>query len=178
MILKNIRSSQKGDKQAMLWLVNKFEPTLRKYARKLNTEDAYNDLVADLLEAIMHINCEKIKYNNDGAMVNYLTHSIYHAYIKLVRKLISENSLVCIDLVPEHLLSDTHSDLSDRCFTFDIPEGLLTRSERKVLYLTELQGYSAADAARKTGTSRQNISQTRARALKKLREHFAQSDQL
>ena len=61
MIFKNVISSQGGDKQAMLWLVNKFEPTLKKYARKLNTEDAYNDLVADFLESILRINGINIK---------------------------------------------------------------------------------------------------------------------
>ena len=48
MIFNNVTRSQNGDKQAMLWLVSKFDPALKKYARKLNTEDGYNDLVAEL----------------------------------------------------------------------------------------------------------------------------------
>jgi len=178
MIFNNVTRSQNGDKQAMLWLVSKFDPALKKYARKLNTKDGYNDLVADFLDAILHINCTKIKNKNDGAMVNYLTHSIYHAYIKLMQKQISACPSVCIDHIPEQLLQTSSADLSDGCFTFDIPYDLLTKSERKILYLTEIQGYSAADVGRMWGTSRQNISRTRNRGLNKLRTYLTKSDQL
>ena len=43
MIIDQICSSQNGDKHAVVELIEKFTPILRKYARKLDVEDAYND---------------------------------------------------------------------------------------------------------------------------------------
>ena len=79
MIMDAIRSSQRGNQQATLDLVKKFSPELKKYARKLETEDAYYDLQADFLEIILHLDCDRLRITSDGAMVQYLSQSIYHA---------------------------------------------------------------------------------------------------
>lgn len=88
MIIDDVRSSQKGDQQAVLDLINKFSPALKKYARKLETEDAYYDLQVEFLDLILNLDCSKLRETGDGAMVQYLSQSIYHAYIKLLRQLI------------------------------------------------------------------------------------------
>lgn len=43
MLCDLICNAQKGDKEAVLELIQKFSPLFRKYARKLNYEDAYED---------------------------------------------------------------------------------------------------------------------------------------
>lgn len=95
MIIDDIRKGQNGNQQVVVDLINKFSPVLKKYARKLETEDAYFDLQAEFLDLILHLNCDQIRETGDGAMVQYLSRSIYHAYIKLLRQLI-DNKMPCI----------------------------------------------------------------------------------
>ena len=52
MLINDIRNGQGGNQQAALDLVNQFSPALKKYARKLETEDAYYDLQVDFLDLI------------------------------------------------------------------------------------------------------------------------------
>lgn len=61
MIIDDIRKSQLGDDTATLNLIEKFKPALKKYARKLETEDAYYDLQVEFLDLISHIDCTTLK---------------------------------------------------------------------------------------------------------------------
>lgn len=88
MLINDIRNGQSGNQQAVLDLVNQFSPALKKYARKLETEDAYYDLQADFLDLILNLDCDKLRETSDGAIVQYLSQSIYHSYIKHLRHLI------------------------------------------------------------------------------------------
>ena len=70
----------------MMFLVSKFSGILKKYARKLNYEDAEQDLTADFIELIHHIDIEKLNNTSDGAIVNFLIRSTYHYYVKRLQK--------------------------------------------------------------------------------------------
>ncbi len=52
MLIDWIRSAQRDDENAMLYLITRFEKLFRKYARKLQYEDAENDLILDFIELI------------------------------------------------------------------------------------------------------------------------------
>ncbi len=45
MLNSTIRNAQKNDEENMLLLIEKFRPLMVKYARKLNYEDAYDDIM-------------------------------------------------------------------------------------------------------------------------------------
>lgn len=92
MIVQEIRESQKGNQQATLNLIERFAPLLNKYARKLEPEDGFYDLQLEFLELILHLDCDKVNMQNDGALVNYLAHSIYHSYIKLLKRVITRKA--------------------------------------------------------------------------------------
>ncbi len=179
MIIDDIRSCQSGNQQAMLKLISKFSPTLRKFARKLETEDGYYDLQAEFLELILNLDCSRLRETSDGAMVLYLSQSIYHAYIKLLRHLIdskvpiiSTAELTDSSLYRNSIIYEAHYN------TLEIPSTLLTPQEANVFYQTCILGCSAAEIARKTKTSRQNISQVKRRAISKLKHYLKESGQL
>lgn len=58
-LLDKLIKAQHHNKTASLFLVQQFKPLLLKFARLLNGEDSYNDLVLFFLEMIMKINLEK-----------------------------------------------------------------------------------------------------------------------
>lgn len=174
MIIDDIRNSQLGDQQAMLNLVERFTPALKKYARKLETEDAFNDLVLEFLEIILHLDCSSIRQQGDGAMVNYLSRSIYCSYIKLLDRLI-KNKIPCVsgdDVTDAMLYKHHHIEMLD-AFPFELPENLLSPREQNAFFGIHVMGYSAAEIARVLGTSRQNINQAKLRAEQKLRDFLS-----
>lgn len=179
MIIDDIRNGQSGNQQAIVDLINKFSPALKKYARKLETEDAYFDLQAEFLDLILHLNCDKIRETGDGAMVQYLSRSIYHAYIKLLRQLI-DNKIPCIstDDLTDGILYQNHciKGLSD--FSLDIPSTLLSTLEADAFFQICIAGYSAAALARLKGVSRQSINQAKQRAILKLQRYLKESGQM
>lgn len=61
MLIDWIRSAQRDDEDAMLYLITRFEKLIRKYARKLQYEDAENDLILDFIELIKTLDVKKIK---------------------------------------------------------------------------------------------------------------------
>ena len=73
MIIDLIQESQHGNQDATMKLIKTFSPTLRKYARALEIEDAYQDLQLDFIEVIQSIRCDELNIRGDGAMVNYLS---------------------------------------------------------------------------------------------------------
>lgn len=78
MLIDSIIHAQQGCDSDMMFLVSKFSGILKKYARKLNYEDAEQDLTADFIELIHHIDIEKLNNTSDGAIVNFLIRSTYH----------------------------------------------------------------------------------------------------
>lgn len=174
MIIDDIRSGQCGNQAAVLRLVNKFSPALKKYAQKLETEDAYYDLQAEFIELILYLDCNKLRNTSDGAMVQYLSQSIYHAYIKLLRQLIdnkvptiSASELTDSILYQNSILYENHYDL------FDILPALLAPQEADAFYQICILGYSAAELARRRGVTRQSVNQSKQRAILKLRQFFS-----
>lgn len=84
MLIDSIIHAQQGCDSDMMFLVSKFSGILKKYARKLNYEDAEQDLTADFIELIHHIDIEKLNNTSDGAIVNFLIRSTYHYYVNRV----------------------------------------------------------------------------------------------
>lgn len=176
MIIDDIRSSQQGNQQAILDLINKFSPALKKYARKLETEDAYYDLRVDFLELILHLDCDKLRETSDGAMVQYLSQSIYHAYIKLLRHLIDNKApTISTEELTDGLRYQNSITYESQHPLFGIPSTLLAPQEADAFYHICILGYSAAELARKKGVSRQSINQAKQRALSKLQRYFKEN---
>lgn len=173
MIIDDIRKGQKGDDQAVLALISKFSPALKKYARKLGTEDAYYDLQADFLELVFHFDCEKQRETSDGAIVQYLSQSIYHAYIKLLRQLIDNKvPTMSVDELIDSILDPNAEVYEMNEIQIDIPPTLLTHQEAEAFFQICIAGYSAAEIARRMRISRQSINQAKRRAISKLQQFF------
>lgn len=178
MIIDDIRKSQSGDDAATLGLVEKFGPVLKKYAWKLETEDAYYDLQLDFLDLIYHIDLAALKTTSDGAMVQYLVKSIYHAYVKALRKIIDNKCYVSADELPDELLYKNGTTTYSEVVPFDIPRGFLTPLEEKTFWFVCIAGYSSAELAKSNGVSRQSVNQAKQRAIKKLAAYLKQSGQV
>ena len=179
MIIDLIQESQRGNQDATLELIKTFGPSLRKYSRLLKTEDAYHDLQLDFIEAILSIRCDKLNTRSDGAMVNYLSRSIRHAYARRVRNIIATKvPSTPLDETPDAAFYKNSAYVMPHYFYIEIPRDLLTDLERKTIYLIHIMGYSAAETARIRGVTRQTVNQVKRRAEKKLRKYLLESRQV
>lgn len=159
----------------MLFIIQKFEPQLKHYSRRLHSEDAQSELTLRFIETIHAMNLDSLRSQGDGTIVAYLAQSVRNAYISLLpfkktveppvswEELTEAQLLGLVAPIREREVLD-FSELLDTC-----PE--LTKKERKVLTLIYLHGYTSVDIARIVHTTKQNINQVKMRALKKLRRY-------
>ena len=173
MLIDEILRCQDGDHQSMLDMIEKFNPILKKYARKLGTEDAYQDLLLEFLETLLRLDCGRLEGRGDGAVVNYISKSVYHAYIKLLHQLLETKYVVLpLDELSDWAMYHNQQFQPLEEVPFDWWEARLSRKERQVFFCVYAMGYSAAEIARFLGTSRQNINKIKTQAIQKLRTYL------
>ena len=174
MFSERILRAQSGSQEDMLFIIQKFEPQLKHYSRRLHS-DAQSELTLRFIETIHAMNLDSLRSQGDGTIVAYLAQSVRNAYISLLpfkktveppvswEELTEAQLLGLVAPIREREVLD-FSELLDTC-----PE--LTKKERKVLTLIYLHGYTSVDIARIVHTTKQNINQVKMRALKKLRRY-------
>lgn len=177
MTIDIIAKSQEGDNSATLFLVDKFNPLLKKYSRMLYYEDAYNDLLLNFLELIKSIEIDHIHCDNDAIIVSYIAKSIHHSYIKRLINLKHHQAIILYSELSEEKLFNIESacSTSDKYSEYDFSSmnKVLTEYEMSIITSIFFKGYTAAEAAHSYGVSRQSINQTKLRALKKLRKIYS-----
>lgn len=174
MTVNMIIQSQSGNKEATLDLIKKFEPLLKKNARLLNYEDAYNDLVLDFLELIQRININQIRDFNEGAIIIYIQKSLRNCFLKRLKSIqnymernvpfseITNKQMMDIDI---KLSEYNNYEAIERYFIFQY----LNLSEYIIILLIYYYGFSVLEIAKKKQVSRQAINQVKKNALKKLK---------
>lgn len=171
-----IRQVAECNNDAAAELLKRFKPLLTKYAIKLQYEDAYSDLSLAFLILIRQI-AHNPTLREEGAIVSYIQVSIKRTYYKLKKKAEEyQNRHFNLDTDPDvyaRMLEINHAGSDDYAF-IEIEDAFstLSRMERQIIYGIFKDGHTAADLAQQYGCSRQAITQTKQRALKKLREQF------
>lgn len=171
-LFKIVQDYQTKNSNDIILLIHKIDPLLKKYARKLQYEDAYNDLLLSLIETIKKMPISNFNPEYQGAIFNYLSKSIYTSFIKQMSKYIKYNN--------QHIFLDDEWNLfeSKSYNTTDIMDlnnilhktNILNDNEKLILYGIYYLGYKDIDIANKMGKSRQSICNLKRRALRKL-EH-------
>lgn len=166
MLKSKISDLQAGNYLVAGEMIEKFDPIIRKYGRKLGGEDGYQDMALFFITTLNTFPVDKLSNTSDGAIVNYLKATIYHGYIDLSKKACEiKDREYSTDVFPE-----ASEELNYDYFEDIISIRSLSEKERNVLRLMFKQDCSAAEVARMIGTTRQNVNQIKHKALKKLKE--------
>lgn len=174
MLCDQIALAQSGDKTIMLALIEQFKPLITKYAKLLNTEDAFEEMRLVFIELIMELKLDKLRSRSDGVIVAYITKTIRTRYIAKNRRRELESNTVYWDdldesrrrkLEPSNPLFSAEED-----FIKAIPPGVLNEKEMDIITMIYLYGYSAAEVARERNITRQAVNQIKLRALKRLKK--------
>ncbi len=176
MLIDLFRASQDNNQEAMLALLQRFHPLLKKYGRKLRYEDAEEDLVVDFIELVKKLNLSLINDSSDGAIINYISKSVYRLFLKRLYTIMKkEPQYVYIEDMSPSQQNDfsMHTAVwNEETISQDFPQGLLSPKELYVLFAIYERGESAASIARKLKVTRQNINQIKKNAERKLKKKF------
>lgn len=169
MLIEKIVSAQQNNESAKLDLVQTFDPLLRKYARLLQGgEDSYQELVLFFLDLLNKINLKKLRDHNDATIVRYIATSTRNHYIRLSQKgrSLSDHEVELSDTMQFTAAEDAFGESTAGILD------CLSEFERLVVVSVILEGYSAAEIAKRKHCSRQHINQVKQRALAKLKAQF------
>ncbi|MBQ3510613.1 MAG: sigma-70 family RNA polymerase sigma factor [Peptococcaceae bacterium] len=155
---------------ALLELLQRFQPLLNKYARKFHdSEEYYAELQLHLISLITSLATSGTKWN-DGQIVAYIAKSIYTKYIKLSKQSVlhEKNSIEFNPEIMDHPIEATHEIFLKELFQ------PLNRSQREILYLHYVEGFSVQEIAKFRKTSRQSVNKIKNQALKILKQYNIQ----
>ena len=78
-----IDKAQENDDESLIKLIDRFQPVIRKYALKLNYEDAYEDLVLWFIELVKSHRLADLR---EEVIVSYINVCIKNYYNKKIGK--------------------------------------------------------------------------------------------
>ena len=155
----------RGSEDALLALLDRFSPLLQKYARKFEYEDTYAELQCQFIYLT-----SKASNWTDGQTIAYLAKSMHTAYIKLSKQNnFREKNL--LEFNPE-IMDQPHIENIDlpiylqELFTF------LSTTQKEILLLHYIEGYSIQEIAQLYGKTRQSVNKIKNQALIVLRKQL------
>ena len=174
MLYELICRAQNGDKEAMQELVDRFTPLMKKEAKRLAYEDAYEEIRLFFIELIDSIKIETIKLKEDGGITSYINVSIINFYNKETMKNDRRKKEIVVSALSTEQEYYVEKKLSKEdkinLFIELNMEEKLTPNEYRIIYLVFIEGYSAAEIARSMNRTRQAVNQLKKRALKKIKD--------
>ncbi|MGE5632227.1 MAG: helix-turn-helix domain-containing protein [Caulobacteraceae bacterium] len=81
-----IEKARNGDKEALYQILIRFKPLIVKYGRDLKYPEAESDLIIAIIELVKEMKTDKFIIRNEGAIINYIHHSLKNRKIDLFRK--------------------------------------------------------------------------------------------
>ena len=175
--------AKEGDSSCCLSLIDKFQPLLKKYAYKLDYEDAYNDLLLNFIEFISHVKMNDIRNSDDNTLLSYINRSVYHAFISLSKSnsVLKKNSPMSFyeDNDNYNFLWDKYLAEDDeyRQIEYDFLYKVLTKREAEIIiYLFHLS-YTVKEISAFYGVSPAAITQAKKNAIKKLKNAYLSEEE-
>ena len=167
-IFKIIDVKKNNKDESMLDILAIFDNIINKYSRKLNGEDTKQDLYIFLIKLINNIDELSIVNYEDKQVLSYFSKSLKNEYIRLSKKndrRKNNEDYNCEDRVWGYNFIESNIEVVDSIKN-------LNNYEKKIIKMVVLNGYSVSEVAKKTGKSRQAISQVKNRAISKLKKVY------
>lgn len=176
LLVSLIDETKTDNGQAILELIKLFTPIILKYSNKLKYDDAKLDIQSDFISIIIKLKNNHLDNESDKYILSYIKKSMYHSYIKYSKINNSHSKEIPLTsfgndtqyIVDNNLY--TYNDYS--CVLLNEIKEHLTKKEFLVIKYIFFDGHCINDIAQTLGVSRQNINQTKNRALKKIRKFY------
>ena len=172
-----IKSAQADDENAMLEILDAFEPLIMKYTSYMDyNEDVHSELVLKLIAFVKTFDLDKLRNQNNYVIVDYIEKTIRNEYIALSkgqnRTESHETHFEYEDFVN---LSETKGSLQESLhdgLVYNIMKSVLTEREFLCVDLIVIQGYTAEQVGALLEITKQAANQCKKRALNKLKKYL------
>lgn len=169
-----IEKAQGNSEEDMVAIIERFRPLMTKYARKLDYEDAYSDIVLYFINLIKSIKLSHLTEKTDKVIISYINKSIVNFYNKKIPRIISgQKEILMSELTEEQKyyieIKFASKDETDIINEYGL-EGLLNDSERELIYNVYVEGHTIAELAKHQKRTRQAVNQQRIRAINKIKK--------
>jgi DNA-directed RNA polymerase specialized sigma24 family protein len=176
-MLKELVRKAAADNEALSILIDRFDKLLRKYAKLLAYEDAHADMLVSFIALVKGFNTDHLNTDDEAVIVSYIAVSVKNEYIRLSKdaQKISTTPFSSLD---DNFLYYVEVKLAERDnygLLWDDLQSLLTGHEYEIFCFLA-RGYSVAEIAKLSDSSRQAVNQAKNRALTKLRNIWNDGD--
>lgn len=157
--LAKLVKDAKTNRELLNVLIDKFQPLINSYCRKLfylDPDDAKQEMYLAIIESVRNIPCCK----TDGQCITYITNAVKYKYCFLCRKNIvrEENE----DLYEEDIEKVYVEEYGFVELLFDCNKIALSLQEKKKEILQYIvDGYTDREIAKKIGVSRQYVNRVK-----------------
>ena len=174
-----VESSKNKDMDSMLILYNDFNNLLKKYARKLYDENAYNELTLGFIKCIYKMPIYDKKFQgNDMYIISYIEAAIKNQYVNLVKNKVRRQNhefaqdYSIIDAIDSKF--ESYKDLEDQELLIFI-EKILTKDEFNMFIKKYIYGLTDKQIANSLHISRQAVSKRISKISKKIKDAYAKN---
>lgn len=153
-------------------IIERFNPLINKYAKKLSYNEASSDLIICLIKAIYKIP----ELDKDAKIVKYFSNSLYYGYIKLSKKYrnIIKNEVIVdfCDYKNDRDIIQSYDSIID--IKLDIEQSIahLPKKERNIIQYKFFEQNTYTEIANKTNLTRPTIKKYEKKGLKLLRNEL------
>lgn len=168
LIFKIIDVKKYNKDEGILDILAIFDNIINKYSRKLNGEDTKQDLYVFLIKLIKNIDELSIVNYEDKQVLSYFSKALKNEYIRLSKK--NDRRKNNEDYNYEEIVWK-YDFIESNIEVLDFINNL-NNYEKNIIKMVVLNGYSVSEVAKKTGKSRQAISQVKNRAISKLKKVY------
>ena len=168
LIFKIIDVKKYNKDEGILDILAIFDNIINKYSRKLNGEDTKQDLYVFLIKLIKNIDELSIVNYEDKQVLSYFSKALKNEYIRLSKK--NDRRKNNEDYNYEEIVWK-YDFIESNIEVLDFINNL-NNYEKNIIKMVVLNGYSVSEVAKKTGKSRQAISQVKNRAISQLKKVY------
>ena len=167
-LYKIIKNCKDGNKEDILYILNKFDPLINKYSRLLEYDDAKQDLILALINVIYKIPIHKEIFKEDKYIISYIEKSIIYKYWAISKRQQAEKYSYAYEF-DFNLIADKREEN-----TIELHDLLkdLTERERNVITSKYIQKMTDVEIGQLNNISRQAVNQAKNRAIDKLRAYI------
>ncbi|MDF2700884.1 sigma-70 family RNA polymerase sigma factor [Clostridium saccharoperbutylacetonicum] len=170
-LFKSVLQVQNGNKDELMFIIEKFSPLIQKYKRKLNYDESETDLIIALIEIVLSIKLNNFMSYSEGKLIKFINNSIANKSIDLFRKFIirkKQEVELDFDVIDNTNIED---DLNNRILIMEL---LANLSDKQKFIIIEkyFKCRSDMDIAKNLNISRQAINKSKNEALKKLKYYI------
>lgn len=170
MLIELIKLSKENDENSTLELINKFYPLVKKYANKLYYDNYESYFYIQILIAIKKFNT--VRHYSDAEIVCYFSKVIRNAYIDEIKRKKTNIPVQSYENIREiEKIESKNNDILNMEHIIYINQitTRLTDNEKRVIIELFVNNKSENELAKELSISKQAISNTKRKALKKIK---------